>query len=212
MGVKERREREKELRRNAIIDAAEKVFFSSGIDRATMDQVAEEAELSKGTLYLYFKSKEDLYLAIINRGGAILKLLFQNAVAAAPDGLQKVQAIGQAYCEFCASYPHYFNAMLYFESYPIDLEVDENSFASACWQQNDEIFQILIEALRQGLRDGSIRSDIDPEKMAFVLWGQTTGILQIASIRGDHLQNYRNIDPQELIDASFELLYHALAA
>ena len=52
MGIAERREREREQRRNTILDAAETVFFSKGINLATMDEVAEEAELSKGTLYL----------------------------------------------------------------------------------------------------------------------------------------------------------------
>ena len=70
MGIAERREREKDQRRNTILDAAEKVFFSQGINLATMDGVAEEAELSKGTLYLYFKSKEELFLGIACREGA----------------------------------------------------------------------------------------------------------------------------------------------
>ena len=60
MGIAERKEREKEHRRNTILDAAEEVFFSKGINLATMDEVAERAELSKGTLYLYFKNKEEL--------------------------------------------------------------------------------------------------------------------------------------------------------
>jgi len=50
MGIVERRQREKEQRRSAIIDAAEAVFFSKGLEIATMDDVAEEAELSKRKL------------------------------------------------------------------------------------------------------------------------------------------------------------------
>ena len=61
MGIAERKEREKEQRRKAILDAAEKVFFEKGLKYSTMDDVAEEAELSKGTLYLYFKNKEELF-------------------------------------------------------------------------------------------------------------------------------------------------------
>ena len=58
MGIQERKEREKLQRREDIIDAAEKVFFKKDLDSATMDDVANEAELSKGTLYIYFKSKK----------------------------------------------------------------------------------------------------------------------------------------------------------
>ena len=61
MGITERKEREKLQRREDILNAAERVFFSKGHKNSTMDDVAEEAELSKGTLYLYFKSKEGFY-------------------------------------------------------------------------------------------------------------------------------------------------------
>ena len=57
MGVVERKEREKELRSESIIDAAERIFFNKGFEHATMNDVAEEAELSKGALYLYFHAK-----------------------------------------------------------------------------------------------------------------------------------------------------------
>ena len=50
LGVAERKEREKERRREDIVNAAAKVFFNKGVDHATMDDVAEAAELSKATL------------------------------------------------------------------------------------------------------------------------------------------------------------------
>ncbi|HET6596150.1 MAG TPA: TetR/AcrR family transcriptional regulator [Anaerolineales bacterium] len=54
-------------RKKQIIDAAEEVFTQKGFDQARMDDIAEETGLSKGTLYLYFKSKEDLIAAILDR-------------------------------------------------------------------------------------------------------------------------------------------------
>ena len=51
-----RKEREKEQRRNEIVDAAEKLFFEKGYEGVSMDDVARDAELAKGTLYLYFKN------------------------------------------------------------------------------------------------------------------------------------------------------------
>ena len=64
MGVAERRQREKEQRRITILRAAEDVFVRRGVAETTMDDIARAAEVSKGTLYLYFKSKDDLYLTI----------------------------------------------------------------------------------------------------------------------------------------------------
>lgn len=60
MGIHERKEREKERRRQQIMVAAKRVFSIKGFGRATMEDIANEAELSPGTLYLYFKSKDDL--------------------------------------------------------------------------------------------------------------------------------------------------------
>jgi len=64
MGIQERKEREKERRRQQIIVAAKRVFSEKGFNKATMEDIAEEAELSPGTLYLYFKNKEELYASL----------------------------------------------------------------------------------------------------------------------------------------------------
>jgi AcrR family transcriptional regulator len=64
MGIQERKEREKERRRQQIIVAAKRVFSDKGFSKATMEDIAKEAELSPGTLYLYFKNKEELYASL----------------------------------------------------------------------------------------------------------------------------------------------------
>jgi len=68
MGIEERKERERRIQRNVrrrqIIGAAKKVFSEKGFNGATMEDIAREAELSSGTLYLYFSSKDELYAAI----------------------------------------------------------------------------------------------------------------------------------------------------
>ena len=64
MGIRERKERERERRRQQIMLAAKRVFSSKGFNRATMEDIAREAELSPGTLYLYFKNKEELYASL----------------------------------------------------------------------------------------------------------------------------------------------------
>jgi AcrR family transcriptional regulator len=64
MGIQERKEREKERRRQQIIVAAKRVFSEKGFSKSTMEDIASEAELSPGTLYLYFKNKEELYASL----------------------------------------------------------------------------------------------------------------------------------------------------
>ncbi|OQY10632.1 MAG: TetR family transcriptional regulator, partial [Desulfobacteraceae bacterium 4572_187] len=64
MGIKERKEREKERRRQQIMVAAKRVFSIKNFNRATMEDIAREAELSPGTIYLYFKNKEELFASL----------------------------------------------------------------------------------------------------------------------------------------------------
>ena len=56
-----------EERKDQIMNAAEQVFSQKGFSDARMDDIAEETGLSKGTLYLYYKSKDDLIIAILDR-------------------------------------------------------------------------------------------------------------------------------------------------
>ena len=64
MGIKERKEREKQIRRQQIQDAAKEVFLEKGFRTATMEDIALRAELSPATIYLYFKNKDELYASL----------------------------------------------------------------------------------------------------------------------------------------------------
>lgn len=64
MGIQERKKREKERRRQQIMIAAKRVFSTKGFNKATMEDIAKEAELSPGTLYLYFKNKDELFSSL----------------------------------------------------------------------------------------------------------------------------------------------------
>ncbi len=210
VGIAERKEREKEQRKKDIINAAERIFFTKGHENATMDDVATEAELSKGTLYLYFKNKEDLYLAIHLRGNKILRAMFEKAFDQNKTGLEKTKAIGRAYVEFYKTYPDYFNALIYYESREIDFK-DQDSVATECLMEGKTTLELLIKSLEIGMKDGSIRSDLDPLKTALNLWGQTTGVIQISTLREKIvlLPNF-SLTAEEVIDYNFELIAHAL--
>jgi AcrR family transcriptional regulator len=64
MGIKERKERERERRRQQLIVAAKRVFTKNDFNRVTMEDIAKEAEVSPGTIYLYFKSKDELFVSL----------------------------------------------------------------------------------------------------------------------------------------------------
>ncbi|MCK4835629.1 MAG: TetR/AcrR family transcriptional regulator [Candidatus Aminicenantes bacterium] len=207
MGITERREREKEQRQNAIIDAAETVFFSKGVENATMDEVAEQAELSKGTLYLYFQNKDDLYHAIILRGLNLLHSSFEEAVVKEEKGIDKLNAIGRAYYDFYKQYPEYANAMLHHEGHKIDIECNEkNPFVAHCNETGNKLFGFMQEAVKTGIQDGSLRPDLNPLLVSVVLWAHSNGIMQIIESKGEFFEKMMGIKREDIMDYSFQLM------
>ncbi|MGB5822706.1 MAG: TetR/AcrR family transcriptional regulator, partial [Proteocatella sp.] len=118
MGINERKEKNKEIRRNDIIDASEKMFFSKGYDAATMEDIAREAEFSKRTVYVYFNSKEQLYFEIMVRGYKILILMVEKDLKdlKGKNALDEIKQIGKTLYKFNNEYPDYFNAIIGYEN------------------------------------------------------------------------------------------------
>ena len=64
----DRQIKERNLRKEQILNAALKVFKANELEKATMDEIAKEADFGKATLYYYFSSKEEIFIEILNRG------------------------------------------------------------------------------------------------------------------------------------------------
>ncbi|OGV60473.1 MAG: hypothetical protein A2X45_19070 [Lentisphaerae bacterium GWF2_50_93] len=113
MGTLERRQREKEQRRKDIVDSARKFFFEKGFNGTTMPEIAKSLELSAGTLYLYFPSKESLYLELLLEGYdvMIVKLREQVRPYAAPR--DQVKALTSAFFKFAEESPEYFDIIFF---------------------------------------------------------------------------------------------------
>lgn len=208
MGISERKEREKARRRNEIIDAAEEIFFKKGIESATMDEVAEQAELSKGTLYLYFNSKEELHFAINLRAMAILKRSFLSAYVPAQSGLENIRNIGFAYIEFAERHADHFHALMYFETKDTEHFLLENvHYRNMISEVNP--MDVFMEVIRKGISDGSVRSDLKVHILAHNLWAMTTGILHnLSSPKLKALEYHMEIeiDRNEIINSVIEII------
>lgn len=184
MGIEERKLREKERRRNEIIDAAEQVIFGKGIEQATMEEIAEKAELSKGTLYLYFKNKNELYMAIAKRGTDILNERFAKIFADDHTGLELIRLIGENYLQFVQLNPDYFKAFMYYESLSDVDELENSSFAQHCEANRRQALGFMIRALQIGMQDGTVDDSYDPRELAVLIWSSTRGITTMNYMKG----------------------------
>jgi len=175
--ILERKEKEKEQRRNAIVEAAQSLFFSKPYDEITIEAVAEKAQLAKGTVYLYFKSKEELYLAVALRGERILNLMFKRAIGGNKNGLEKAFATGEAYYEFYKLHAQYFRMCLEAENMLV-LNTD-NVCAKELIETSYENLQIVHDSVVEGIKDGSIKSDLDSMLTSIFLIQSTRGMIQL---------------------------------
>lgn len=96
MGIVERKERERERRRQQIIVAAKNVFARGGFSKTTMEDIAHQAELSPGTLYLYFKNKEELYASLILRVLQFLDMRVAHVNSGSMGPMEKLELLQEA--------------------------------------------------------------------------------------------------------------------
>ncbi len=175
MATLKRKEKEKEQRRKLILDAAQTLFFSKPYDEITIEEIAEKSQLAKGTLYLYFKSKEALYSAVALRGAHIMNAMFKDAADKRQSGLEKSFAIGEAYYEFYKRHPHYFRMLMEAENLLVATSDDVN--AAELMKASRESLKILLDAVVLGIKDGSIKPDLDPIQTSIFLIQSTRAMI-----------------------------------
>lgn len=163
MTLAERRQREKDQRRESIINAASGLFFKKGYDKVTMDDIASEAELSKATLYTYFKDKESIFFAVVNQGSKIFDSLIKKEEERLKNNDVKFGAIKNASKQFILEYPDYARASFYFRSGIFELSTDmDNADAKEVIEFNKMCYEQGLSDLKAGIETGLVRKDINP--------------------------------------------------
>jgi len=209
MTVSDRRERERIKRRNDIIDSAERIFFSKGFEHATMMAVADSAELSKGTLYLYFQNKDELCQAIILRGLNKIRNVFLKISRSDHTGIMKILDIAERYIEFSQKEPDYYKALLKFRNFLQDSQQNGDIYIS-CRNENKKIIDIIATIINSGIEDGSIRNEINAERFALAIWGEYTGTLPGLILNSNSTDPGKGRSHEEVVLYMFQLLQDAL--
>jgi AcrR family transcriptional regulator len=176
MGIKERKEREKLHRKNQIIKTAEKIFLKKGFDKTSMDEIAEKAELSKGVLYLYFKNKKDLYLALAYN---ILIYYEKNFIKIAKkkiSDLDKLKSIMSFFLNTNKKYKEFDEPFRFFENCKADEFTDKNSYLFKCLKVKSKLHEIVDRILQNCAEDKAINDKIDLKLFSLILQGMLNGV------------------------------------
>ncbi|MCX6148160.1 MAG: TetR/AcrR family transcriptional regulator [Candidatus Kapabacteria bacterium] len=207
MGISERKLREKESRKNNILDSAEKLFFSKGYRDTTMDDIASSAELSKGTLYLYFKSKDEVYFGIALRAIVKLSSMFRVAFISSNFGFIKLNEIGRAHYKFMMEYSDYHKVLSSLSSIDIDLTI-ASDILMQIGINNDLIAKTMTDSILIGMQDGSIRPDINAEKLCYLLQAESNGVFDMIQQVKCLPKEYQKFDPEELFTTFLESAFY----
>ncbi len=191
-----RKESERVRRRDAILDAAEGLISDIGFDSTTMDQIAELAEVGKGTLYLHFESKSAIYLAICERGSRLLNERMAAVLAKDLSGLEMVEMLGNVYLQFVQMNPQYFYAFKYYEGLMAEDKIRDTEIAEQCEENAKNAMTYIVRALQIGMQDGSIDDSYDPNQLGVMIYGASKGIINMAFLKkqGQHFKVLNNVD------------------
>lgn len=186
MGVYERQQKEKK-----ILEAAIQLIREKGVHATTVDEVAKKARISKGLVYFYYKSKEDLYMAITKKGVDELKELFNKAFGKPKEktGLEIVTDLAESYLSFARDKKVFHDAILHFlgllDQYQVDKEkvnplILNSQYFAKLVQSHHDLAKLGIKAISSGIKDGSIRPDLHAESAFYTLWSMMIGYCRIS--------------------------------
>lgn len=188
MSATDRREREKEQRRAQILDAARRVLFAEGLAGASMNKIASSAELSVGTLYVYFQNKEELFAALQEEGLNLLYAMMRRAAAGQAPPEEKLRRMANAYLRFSRRHRKYFDIYNFFLSSPDVSFPDE--LKRRIDRHGDRIVSLVADTLAAFAPAGQV--DKDSRRRALVFWSTLHGLLQLRKLRDTILatENY----------------------
>ena len=183
MGLEERRKRERENRKHAILKAARKLFFESGFRPVTVESIAKKAELSKGSIYLYFKSKEEIYTQIllndIDKFHEHFNDLLLNPISAS-EALLRFSGI---YVDLFLNDRELFRILMTFMLHTINMNLPEELNLHIIRTTNRNI-SILEEIFKYGVERGEFPATLNLRQNRNAVWGMLNGIISLHLFTG----------------------------
>lgn len=208
MPIHERQIRDRERRRQQIIAASKRVFVSKGVSKATIKDIAEEAELSPGTLYIYFKNKDELYSSLSIRMLKHLSLRLQRVKERKElSSKQRINAVKEALCEAYEIDPPVFITLTHLQASET-LENISSDLLEQIMGLARQSLDTLADMFEDGMKAGSLL-DQDPQKVALILWALFSGLVLWEESK--HALDPRKDFLKSTLDMAFEIFGRGIA-
>ena len=163
-----RKEREYLAHREEILAAAEKVFAAKGFFPTTMSDIARRAEFGTGTLYKYFKSKEELYFTLIDEKVEEINRLVKSELSQRNSAVERIKKVLQLQFEFIERNRDFFR--IYISERSRFEWTIKDDLGKGLHEKMVSYIDILSEVISQGMKKGEFRS-MDPKDLAHAFVG-----------------------------------------
>lgn len=161
----------KAKRQKQILTASMKVFSRYGYQNADVEKIANLAGLGKGTVYRYFKSKENLFLSTLEWGLNSLKENIFSSIAKVDDYMDKLRLALTTHFKFFEKHRDFFRLLVHERAWA------EMKSARCTLRERDlSVINHLKDILSEGMRKGYLKK-ADPSSCAYALWGLTNSLL-----------------------------------
>lgn len=196
--VQQRRERERSQRIQSILDAAKKIFFLKGYIKATMDEIALEAEISKPTIYTYFKTKDDIFFSLMlpvvkdieTHLGTMESALAENRYKS---GESLIRNLFERLLQTYEKEPVTFGIVQLFQQTGLVWELNAE-IQSALNNKGRRNFETMRRILRSAIEQGLLRK-ANVYQLGDVIWGMFVGIVQLEAIKSQHREGNTFLKP-----------------
>jgi len=165
----ERRERDRQEMRRQILDAAMALFIDQGVEKVSVRGIAHMIGYSPGTIYLYFKDKDDIFYHLHEEGFSRLIEVQKDTMTEA-DPAQRLRLMGKAYIQFAIQNPEYYELMFIIRS-PIK-QVD------TVWNCGMESLDCLRQTIQANIDSGQLKG-VDAEMATFAMWSAVHGLASL---------------------------------
>lgn len=215
------KDKKKTLKESAIISAAEEVFGEVGFKNAKMEDIALKAGITKVTLYTYFQSKENLYLAVTYKALQLLIEKYYETIDKSREntGLESVLAILDGFMTFCEQNYLYSEVLLEYFAV-VRSTSDGTNEAKLTEAVKDSIyyvklqdlqnlpFKLTVKEIERGKKDGSIISTLDPMLTTLHGWTMVIGYAKVMSASGTNATPLFNVSLRDLKALNLNLAKH----
>ena len=209
MGRQNKKESVAALHRESILSAAEKLFLKKGVTATTIDDISKASEYSRRTIYVYYESKEDILYHIILKGLVSLKDDLTAALQQQKDFIEQYRTICNAMEKYQANCPQSADSVNQMKSGDIDL----NSIPQVILQifeLGTDINKLLADYIEQGKRQGVVRSDIEPMKTVYIMWGSITSLLSLVQNKGQFLEKEFSASQESFLEYGFRQIINSI--